>query len=168
MLRLLGRFLAFTLLLVGVLVVSGKVRFQPVLTGSMAPRYPTGTLVAVTPVRDVQVGEVIMFVPPQPWSIGPVLHRVVSVDGTHVRTKGDANKAMDPWTIDASKGGLARLRGSSVAAGRAAAMVRASSHGPGLLVVPGLLLLWLTTHFRGRYTPRHALHSRPASVAVGG
>ena len=160
MLRLLGRFAALTLLLVGVLVVSGKVRFQPVLTGSMAPRYPTGTLVAVTPVTDVHVGEVIMFVPPQPWNIGPVMHRVVAVDGTHLRTKGDANKAMDPWTIDASKGGLLRLRGSSVLAGRAVAMVRAGAHGPALLVVPGLLLLWLARSMpRGRqhYTPRHAL-----------
>ena len=116
------------------LVLSGRVRVEPVLTGSMAPRYPTGTLVAVTPVapQHLRVGDVVMLVPPPPYRTptgGPVLHRVVSLrtsaDG-HVllRTKGDANRAQDPWTVDASRGGVMRLRASSVAAGRAVELVR--------------------------------------------
>ena len=138
------------------------------LTGSMAPRYPTGTLVAVTPVapQHLRVGDVVMLVPPPPYRTptgGPVLHRVVSLrtsaDG-HVllRTKGDANRAQDPWTVDASRGGVMRLRASSVAAGRAVELVRHTASGPALLVWPGLLLLWWARRRPARpaYRPRHA------------
>lgn len=159
----LGRVLAAVLLLVGVLVVSGRVRFEPVLTGSMAPRYPTGTLVAVTPItgNQVKVGDVIMFVPPKPWIQSPVLHRVVSISSTGLRTKGDANAALDPWTIDTHSPGLAQLRAGSVTAGRALALAKASLRGPGLVLWGGLGLLWLLAKrtqpdAARQYHPRHA------------
>jgi signal peptidase len=172
-LRALWALLLVALLSASLLVATGRVRLQPVLTGSMAPRYPTGTLVAVTPVdpATLRVGDVVMFVPPSPYRTptgGPVLHRVVSLgtgpDGhLQLRTKGDANAALDPWTIDATHGGLAKLRASSLAAGRAVAVLRHTTHGPALLVWPGLLLLWWSGR-RGRrpvpYRPRHALGSR--------
>ncbi len=150
-------------------VVVGRVRLEPVLTGSMAPRYPVGTLVAVTPVRpgSIRVGDVVMFVPPAPYRTptgGPVLHRVVSIATAPggqllVRTKGDANPAPDPWTVDASRGGLMRLRGSSVVAGRVLEGARHTTSGPALLVWPGVLLMWLAARTRRQpsYRPRHAL-----------
>ena len=166
--RWLPRLLAAVLLVAAALSLTGHVRFQPVLTGSMAPGIPTGTLVAVTPVPTSQlhVGQVIMFVPPRPWGTptgGPILHRIVSLTHTpdghpQIRTKGDANKAMDPWTIDASTGGFAQLRGSSVFAGRVIAMVRHSTSGPALALWPGLSLLGLAL--------RHAKRQRPARSAV--
>lgn len=168
-LRVLGWVLLAGLLAVALLVGTGRMRLEPVLTGSMAPRYPAGTLVAVTAVDPgrLRVGDVVMFVPPSPYRTptgGPVMHRIVSVergpDGHLVlRTKGDANAALDPWVIDGSRGGLMQLRASSATAGHLVAMVRHTLSGPALLVWPGLLLLWWAgrTAGRPRYRPRHAL-----------
>jgi signal peptidase len=169
LLRWVPRLLAAALLVVAALSLTGQVRFQPVLTGSMAPHIPTGTLVAVTPVQPAQlrVGEVIMFVPPQPWGTptgGPILHRIVALTHTpdgraQIRTKGDANTAMDPWTIDASGGGFSQLRGSSVVAGRLIAMVRHSTSGPALALWPGIVLFGLVL--------RHTRRTGPTSAGAG-
>lgn len=77
-----------------------------VLTGSMAPELPPGTLVVVRPAdpEDVAVGDVITY---QLRSGDPtvVTHRVVSASvltatGEHVfRTQGDANAAADPEPV---------------------------------------------------------------------
>lgn len=163
------RWVVLAALLVGALAVfTGRVRLEQVLTGSMVPAYPAGTLVAVTPVdpRRLRVGDVVMFVPPPPYRTptgGPVLHRVASVttapDGhLLLRTKGDANPAQDPWTVDASRGGVDRLRASSVVAGRVLAMVLSSFRWPAAVLWPGLLLLWWATRRRPApaYRPRHA------------
>ncbi|CAB4738824.1 unannotated protein [freshwater metagenome] len=72
-----------------------------VLTGSMSPAYPAGTLVVVRPVdlEDVRVGDVVTY---QLRSGEPAVatHRVVGVgwtaDGEKVlTTRGDANAAVD-------------------------------------------------------------------------
>ena len=84
------------------------VRAVPVLTGSMSPQVPAGSLVLTTRVAPdaLRVGDVIAFAPPLPYrTLGgrPVLHRVASLQeqgGTTVlRTRGDANTAVDPWSI---------------------------------------------------------------------
>lgn len=143
------RGMALVPLVLGALVLAGQLRVMPVLSGSMTPGLPVGTLVAVTPATSVDVGEVIMFVPP--GAARPVLHRVVSVDGG-VRTKGDANAVADPWVLS---GGYWRLRWASPELGRLVALVRGSLHGPGLLLWVGLLLL--TRVRRPRYEPRHGV-----------
>ncbi|MDP9101365.1 MAG: signal peptidase I [Actinomycetota bacterium] len=190
LLRTAGRLSALAMLGLAILVVSGHLRLQPVLTGSMTPRFPVGTLVAVSPVRvsTLRVGDVVMFVPPRPYGTptgGPIMHRLVSIktgpDGhLQLRTKGDANQAQDPWVLDGNAGGFARLRASSVAAGRALALVRHSTSGPALLIWPGVLLLWIAARRAGkdgeapsdanaprpaRYQPRHAAGHRV--VAAG-
>ena len=92
-------------------LVTGRWRLVPILSGSMAPRIPTGSLALATPaaMRSVHRGEVILFKMP----IGDhhlTAHRVVRVlrAGPHpvVETKGDANARRDPWR--------ARLSGSTV------------------------------------------------------
>lgn len=72
-----------------------------VLTGSMRPVMPPGTLVVVRPVdpADIDVGSVITFMPRE-HDPAVVTHRVVGVgfDATGqpaFRTKGDANDAPD-------------------------------------------------------------------------
>lgn len=87
-----------------------------VLTGSMQPDYPPGTLVVVRPtaIEDVAVGDVVTY---QVESGDPtvVTHRVVSIgvalDGTGertIRTQGDANDVADrdPVTADQLRGRL--------------------------------------------------------------
>lgn len=82
--------------------LTGRWRLQPILSGSMAPRVPTGSLVLATPrpAAAIRVGDVVVFRAP---IAGHRLtaHRVIAVvsNGPHpvIRTKGDANAAADPW-----------------------------------------------------------------------
>ncbi len=166
--------IAVSLLALAGLVTTGHLRLAPILTGSMTPKFPVGTLVAATPVAATQlrVGDVIMFVPPRPYGTptgGPVMHRLVSVthgpDGhLQFRTKGDANVAKDPWTLDGNAGGFARLRASSVVAGRMLLLVRHTGSGPALLIWPGLLLLWLALR-RSRRGPGEKVQPAPSGSA---
>lgn len=83
------------------------VRAVPVLSGSMTPYAPVGSLVLTARLApaDVTAGQVVAVVPPAPFVRDghPVMHRVVSVedvDGTPVMTtRGDANPQPDPWRI---------------------------------------------------------------------
>ncbi len=165
--RLVGPLLALLavgLLGLAALVATGHLRLQPVLTGSMTPRYPVGTLVAVSPVASssVAVGDVVMFVPPPPYDGAPVLHRVLSLEpsptGTAVRTQGDANAAPDPWVLDLDSGGFSEVRAESVLAGRAVAVARGTLRGPGLLLWAGALLLVLAARARRRPVAEAGVH----------
>jgi signal peptidase len=72
-----------------------------VLTGSMRPALPVGTVVVVrpTPVEQIAVGEVVTFLAHDPGTSATrvVTHRVIGIDpGPVLRTRGDANDAPDP------------------------------------------------------------------------
>ena len=76
-----------------------------VLTGSMSPGMPRGSLVVVREVDPARIGtgDVITFMP-RPDDTTTVTHRVVGVgfDAAGERvftTKGDANDTVDPWTV---------------------------------------------------------------------
>jgi signal peptidase I len=71
----------------------------------MKPSFSPGDIVVVTPepLRDVRVGQVISYrIPVGDHHVQT--HRVIKIarGGAHplVRTKGDANKAADPWTAE--------------------------------------------------------------------
>ncbi|MGI6029128.1 MAG: signal peptidase I [Candidatus Heteroscillospira sp.] len=68
-----------------------------VLSGSMEPAYPTGSLIYVkkVPAEDIQVGDPITFVLNEDLVVAT--HRVVDIDAENQRftTKGDANDAID-------------------------------------------------------------------------
>lgn len=82
-------------LLVGVRVV-GLTPFT-VLSGSMEPAYPVGSLIYVkkVPAQEVEVGDPITFVMNEDLLVAT--HRVVAIDaeGQYFNTKGDANNAAD-------------------------------------------------------------------------
>jgi signal peptidase len=89
---------------------TGSWRLLPILSGSMAPSFPPGSLVLATPTpaADIRRGEVIVFHAP----LGThhlVAHRVVRVIRAGadpiLETKGDANRTADPWNL--------RLRGTT-------------------------------------------------------
>ena len=79
-------------------------RTMTMLTASMAPGIEPGDVVVTTPlpVQDVAPGMVISYhIPVDDHRV--VTHRVVSVEhgpdgAVTVRTKGDANEDVDPWT----------------------------------------------------------------------
>ncbi|MGJ1698586.1 signal peptidase I [Clavibacter sepedonicus] len=96
------------------LSVLGVTRFVPVLSDSMAPGMPVGSLAitAPTPRAEVATGDVVVFTAPS----GPrvrVIHRVTHVFGPEdaerldgwsddrlaIQTKGDNNPSGDPWIV---------------------------------------------------------------------
>jgi signal peptidase len=78
--------------------------YRPVtmLTGSMSPSIPAGSVLIGIPVPPsaVRAGDVITIRPPE-GGLDVVSHRVTSVelrgDAVLVRTKGDGNPEPDPW-----------------------------------------------------------------------
>ena len=86
---------------VGLGPVTGTYRLATVLSGSMAPGMPVGSVAVLVPVdpADVGVGDVITYQSPIDRRV--VTHRVVEVvepgPNPVLRTKGDANASADPW-----------------------------------------------------------------------
>jgi signal peptidase len=93
-----------------VLVSTGRWGVSPVLSGSMDPTFPPGSVVISqqAPISAIRTGDVIIFHPPYATNGALVVHRVIvsnrTAAGLEVITKGDANRAADPW-------GVVRLRG---------------------------------------------------------
>lgn len=161
---------ALVLLAVGALGVSvaartDRVRFSRVLTGSMDPAVPSGALVMARPLDTdrIERGQVIVFMPPAPFGTPdgrPIAHRVVDVttEGGQVlvRTKGDANAAEDPWTLNASRSTVFRLGWASPFAGRAVEVAGRGGLSVALatvtavLALRALLAIWRPAPRRGR------------------
>ena len=87
----------------GALIAAGY-RPVAVYSGSMVPTLPVGSLAVDEQIQgsSVRVGDIVTF--NDPYVRGRVVtHRVVAVfhtdHGLAYRTKGDANPARDPWTI---------------------------------------------------------------------
>lgn len=86
---------------------TGRYRTLTVLSASMRPTVPAGSVVVVTPipVADIAVGDIITYAAPVA-DASVVTHRVIEVVAPGaVRTRGDANNAPDPW--------VAQLRGTT-------------------------------------------------------
>jgi signal peptidase len=80
----------------------GGYRVYVVHTGSMVPSLNPGDAVLDRPAPTaVRQGEVVTFgVHSGPDSV--VTHRVASVSSAGIKTKGDANRSVDPWTVQPS------------------------------------------------------------------
>ena len=140
--------LTFAFLAVGPHVLG--YRTMTMLTGSMAPKINPGDVTIVTPIKvsDVTEGMVITYHRPiEDHSL--VTHRVISVkkaaDGTvTVQTKGDANKAADPWTATLNGDTAYRVRGVVPILGHVIEALRAPVVTQALLYgAPTLLVGWL-------------------------
>lgn len=121
--RAAGRFVldtfALVLIAAALVMLSGRLVVQPVLSGSMTGYAARGDLVVgmPTPSESLHVGDVILFAPPAPYGTPdgrPVAHRIHSieiVDGLPVATtKGDANAQPDPWRLDLTRTRTAEVR----------------------------------------------------------
>jgi signal peptidase len=134
------------LLTVGLGPLTGNYRLATVLSGSMGPGMPAGSVAVLVPVDPaaVHVGDVITYQAPTS-DHRVVTHRVVEVTepGPHpvLRTKGDANASADPWTARLAAGPAWRrvavipYAGMVIRALRSAPVHHATVH-----VVPTLLL----------------------------
>jgi signal peptidase len=84
-----------------VMTTAFKWQFSTVLTGSMTPKYPVGSMVVIVPVQpvEIKVGDVITFTAED----RRISHRVMTIeDGPSGRafvTKGDANNVRDQHPV---------------------------------------------------------------------
>ncbi|MCL7412483.1 MAG: signal peptidase I [ANME-2 cluster archaeon] len=84
-------------ILIAYMLLSHILLFAAVMTGSMTGTVNKGDLILMTSVGDIEVGDIIMFDPPQlPY---PVTHRVYDITPIGIKTKGDARNEPDSWTI---------------------------------------------------------------------
>lgn len=73
--------------------------------GSMTGTIARGSVVfeETVPVTELEVGDIITYLPPTESGLDTlVTHRIVSIDGDTLRTRGDANPEVDPWTFQLS------------------------------------------------------------------
>lgn len=102
MVALVAALLGFVLLALG--PRTGAYRTVTMLTGSMTPGFPVGSVLVdrPKPTAALRVGDVLTYaIPVEDHRV--VSHRVIGVErapdgGYLVRTKGDANNGPDPWT----------------------------------------------------------------------
>ena len=167
------------LLTAGLGPLTGAYRLATVLSGSMAPGMPAGSLAVLAPIDPgaVRVGDVITFEAPIPGR--PIVtHRVVEIveGGSHpvVTTKGDANATADPWVARVTGSPAWRRVAVIPHAGTAIRFFRSAPvHHATVQVVPLLLLgaalaaIWSPRKSgaegpRPRFRPR--LPTRPAVI----
>lgn len=150
----------FGVVVVGVVIIAGAVTLVPavtgatpltVLSGSMEPALPAGSIVVVRPepVNSIRPGTIISFVDHDPASAATrvVTHRVIDVrdspSGPLFATKGDANEEPDAGlTAAADVRGVLWYHVPLVGGARAALLSPA-----GMFYLAGALLVLVAAHF---------------------
>jgi len=139
---------------------------SPVLTGSMVPTYRPGDaiLTRLVPVSSLHPGEIAVFVPP--GESAPFAHRLVTVTGDRnapvVTTRGDANKAADPWHAKLLGPDVRVVVGVIPDLGRALVAVRTPRARALLLALLGLLITAIGTAALLRPSPaQRRAHALP-------
>jgi signal peptidase I len=82
--------------------LGGNTRYEPILTGSMEPSLPVGSLVIISPVDtdSLQVGNIICY----RFSDSMLItHRIINITSEGFQTKGDANEEPDRDLITQSQ-----------------------------------------------------------------
>jgi signal peptidase len=79
--------------------LAGDTRYEPVLTGSMEPAIPVGSIIVIkeTDPNSLIVGDVICY---QFSEHALITHRIISVSGAGFITKGDANEEPDDRLVE--------------------------------------------------------------------
>jgi signal peptidase len=164
--------LAVGAVLVGAVVVPRIVGATPytILTGSMRPDFPPGTLVIAKPVEesDVRAGDVVTY-QLKPGEPTVVTHRVIAqgvttTGATIFHTQGDANNTPDEkWVLGAQLRG--RLWYSIPYLGHVSNAVTSSQRETAALAVAGLLVGYAGLMFVGSIRDRRSTN-RPRKDAA--
>lgn len=131
-------------------VVSGDWQLTPVLTGSMVPILPVGSLAISErePLRDLRVGQIALLHPPGAPNVTYV-HKVVwlshSSGTTEIRTRGVANPIDDPWTVRVASPQVYVVKYDVPVIGYASIWLRSPQGRAGSLLFAGLLSLALVS-----------------------
>ena len=162
------------LFVLGVGPLTGRYRVLTVLSASMRPTIPEGSVAIVTPMplSKIRVGDVITYsIPVEDHRV--VTHRVVEVveagDQPVVRTRGDASSVPDPWLARLGGGRAWRARLAVPGLGHAVHLLRRPEvRGLFLrIVLPLLAVVWLaeiwrpTDRWRRPVAPVHVRRPRP-------
>ncbi len=148
-------------------VVTLHLGVRAVLTGSMRPDFGPGAALLTERIASdaIKPGMIVLFVPPGEHS--EFAHRVTSVtlskSGPIITTKGDANKAIDPWHAKLVTPYANRVIGSVPGIGRAFVAIR----GIGqiiLAVVGGIVAAWAGS--RWILTPRRTTAREAAAGSL--
>ena len=116
-----------------------------VLSGSMEPELSTGDLIFVVSADEYNVDDVVVF---QTGRIA-VVHRIISIDGDSVITKGDANNIEDsPIPLSAIKGKVV------LAIPLVGYLVNIIKTPIGTIILLGLAVLLLESSFKKEKTER--------------
>ncbi len=163
------------LLVLGVGPHTGRYRTLTVLSGSMAPTIPTGSLIVVVPaaLADLRSGQILTYQTPSDGRV--VTHRIVELleAGAQpvIRTKGDANPAVDPWMARLSEGPAWTLRAVVPHLGYAVVWLRqgwvraVTVYGlPAVVAATWLWQIW-RPRLAGRHHVRRAFDPRPDRLA---
>ncbi len=103
--RLRSILLPTALVLLAVYILSAHLLFFAIITsGSMEPTFKKGDLVLM---QDIlirpKVGDIIIFPDPQNSRVGSqpltITHRIESISGDGIKTKGDNNPYIDSWSV---------------------------------------------------------------------
>jgi signal peptidase len=72
-----------------------------IMSGSMEPTVQVGSTVVVSRINpdDVTVNDIIVFDRSDTKTLHRVIDKIVENDSYYFKTKGDANKAPDPWIV---------------------------------------------------------------------
>jgi len=75
--------------------------FSVIMSGSMEPTIPVGSVVIVKKVNpeDVKVGDIIAFKTGESRTVHRVVEKIVEDGSFYFKTKGDANEKPDPWIV---------------------------------------------------------------------
>jgi len=109
-LNILGNAVLIVLIAIGILIafslvpVKGNYQVMSVMSGSMEPTIPVGSLIVVKPSSSYEVGDIITFLPMNAKTKKEnITHRIFSIkqeNGNKLfETKGDANKSPDEELI---------------------------------------------------------------------
>jgi len=98
---------AAVLVIASLVPIPGGFKVYTVLTGSMEPAVPTGSLILTRtgiPAEKISVGDIATFKSPRSDDV-LITHRIAEVigegEGLRFITRGDANGAVDPWEVRA-------------------------------------------------------------------
>jgi signal peptidase I len=139
-------------LAIGVLALTLGPRFLPyqtytVLSGSMEPLLPVGSVIVAVPARgeELNTGDIITVANPQHAGV-LVTHRIIEIEnspqGRSFKTKGDANNVADSWVVPGTGNGW-RYAFAIPQLGYALSALQSDIGRLVLLVIPTFLLVGL-------------------------
>jgi len=91
--------------IIAILPLPNNIRFLNVMSGSMSPTIPTGSLIVIRPVNEYKVDDIITFHTPEADEPDDyTTHRIYEIKSAdnpvQIVTKGDANNGPDGSTIE--------------------------------------------------------------------